>query len=251
MAPRTLEHHYREPVTLDLCASCHVIWFDREESIALAPAAVLDLFRTIGRARAATRQLPERLACPRCPRTLVLTHDVHRSGRFVYHRCPQGHGRLTTFHHFLREKGFIRELAPAEIERLRVRIGQLQCSNCGAPIDLSRTSACSYCRSALAVLDADALARNVERLEQAQTRRDAPPDLERLEQAHTRRYAPPDIERLVDLLLDQARTANRESPLNRAVRSLGTPATGSASTSLAAVASDLLSAGFAALFDRR
>jgi hypothetical protein len=38
-----------------------------------------------------------------------------------------------------------------------VQVKQIKCSNCGAPIDLERSTACSYCGSPVSILDPDAV----------------------------------------------------------------------------------------------
>jgi hypothetical protein len=86
-----------------------------------------------------------------------MTHDMCKSGPLQYFRCPQDGGRLTPFFQFLREKQFLRALTPVELKRVRAEVRQLQCSNCGAPIDLEHSTSCTYCGSAVAILDADAV----------------------------------------------------------------------------------------------
>jgi len=143
---------------VDLCYGCCLIWFDQSESAQLAPAAVLELFQQIQARRDAARtQLSQALACPRCSQALVLTHDVCKSGPLQYFRCPDDGGRLTPFFQFLREKQFLRALTPAEAKRVRAEVKQLQCSNCGAPVDLEHSMSCSYCGSPIAILDIDAV----------------------------------------------------------------------------------------------
>jgi hypothetical protein len=80
-----------------------------------------------------------------------------KSGPLQYFRCPEDGGRLTPFFQFLREKQFLRALTPAEMHRVRVEVKQLQCSNCGAPIDLERATSCPYCTSPIAMIDANAV----------------------------------------------------------------------------------------------
>jgi DNA-directed RNA polymerase subunit RPC12/RpoP len=170
-------------LSLDLCRDCHVIWFDQYESAQLAPGAVIDLFRLIHeQSDRPARPLGSRLACPRCSRALVLTHDFQRSNRIVYHRCEQGHGRLSSYMQFLREKNFVRSLTVPEIAKLRERVAQVRCSGCGAPVDLSRDAACAYCGSPIAVLDADAVAKTIAELSSAEARRTAP-DPDRIAEA--------------------------------------------------------------------
>lgn len=154
-------------VDLDLCFDCKAIWFDAFESPVLSAQAVLELFREIEAEQARPpRPLAEVLRCVACRDRLVLTHDIQRSNRIVYFRCPEGHGRLTTFVQFLREKQFIRSLTPAEIERLKVTVQQVRCSSCGGPVDIARDPVCPYCHAPIAILDADAVREALAELQQ-------------------------------------------------------------------------------------
>jgi hypothetical protein len=157
---QTLELPRRAVASLqiDLSYACCLIWFDQSESTQLAPAAVLELFQQIHARREGGRgRVSASLSCPRCTQGLVLTHDLCKSGPLQYFRCPDHDGRLTPFFQFLREKQFLRALTPAELKHVRAEVKQLQCSNCGAPVDLEHSTSCSYCGSAIAVLDADAV----------------------------------------------------------------------------------------------
>jgi hypothetical protein len=157
---------------IDLCDGCHALWFDAFESVRLTPAATLALLRRVhGAAEPARRPIPASLACPRCRATLAATHDLQRSTRFTYWRCPKGHGRFTPFVQFLREKNFLRPLSPAEIEKLKVHIRSVRCSGCGAPVDLARDMACRYCRAPIEALDPNAIADTIDALERAEKRR--------------------------------------------------------------------------------
>ena len=154
MRAETLEGHLGTSVTVDLCLACQVFWFDRRESLQLAPASILALFHIIGEQASPTRPVPPAAtACPRCSARLLPTHDLQRNTRFEYLHCPAGHGRLTSFFDFLREKDFIRPLSPAQIAELRRNVQVVNCSNCGAPVDLAHTSTCEHCGSALSMLD--------------------------------------------------------------------------------------------------
>jgi Zn-finger nucleic acid-binding protein len=158
MERRTFERQSAGDVALDLCLSCHALWFDRAESAQLAPRGVLELFQLLHRQRDKERRsLEGRLACPRCKTALVLTQDLGKTGRFSYYRCPNEHGRFTPFFQFLREKQFVRSLNRAELARVRAEVKQVQCSGCGAPIDLERAIACTFCQAPVAILDADAV----------------------------------------------------------------------------------------------
>ena len=154
MAEHTLGAHMGTSVTIDACLPCQAFWFDGRESVRLTPASTLQLFRLIGDQAGAPRHpMPTRSVCPRCSAVLVLTQDMQRTTRFRYRRCPRQHGRFITFFDFLREKNFVRPLSAAQLEDLRRHIQTVNCSNCGAPVDLARTSACTHCSSPLSMLD--------------------------------------------------------------------------------------------------
>lgn len=159
---------------VDFCAHCHALWFDAMESLQLSPAATLVLFRTIHAAGTAPVAQPRnRLPCPRCDTPLDPTQDVQRSTRFSYFRCRRGHGRYTPFVQFLREKNFIKPVSPSELARLKSLVRVVQCTSCGAPVDLEHDAACRYCRAPIAVLDTEAVARTLRELDQAAAQRAA------------------------------------------------------------------------------
>jgi len=154
MTALTLDGHLGTKVDLDLCAACQVIWFDRLESLRLSPGATLSLFRTIGeRKQTSPPPLGDPLKCPRCDLRLLLTNDRQRNTPFRYRRCAREHGRLITFFDFLREKDFVRPLSARQIAELRASVQTVNCSNCGAPIDLAQASACAHCSTPLSMLD--------------------------------------------------------------------------------------------------
>jgi hypothetical protein len=147
-------------VEIDLCFTCRGIWFDPQENLKLAPAAVVALFKLLHDHRHdGNTPLPNKLACPRCSRSLAQGFDVVKSGRYITHRCPQRHGRFSTFASFMIEKGFVRQLTTTEIDDMAQRVRVINCSNCGAPVDLRTDHACSHCRSALSLLDPQAVER--------------------------------------------------------------------------------------------
>jgi len=154
MTALTLDGHLGTKVELDLCAACQVIWFDRLESLRLSPGATLSLFRTIGeRKQTSPPPLGDPMKCPRCELRLLLTNDRQRNTPFRYRRCAREHGRLITFFDFLREKDFVRPLSARQIADLRASVQTVNCSNCGAPIDLTLASACAHCSTPLSMLD--------------------------------------------------------------------------------------------------
>jgi ribosomal protein S27AE len=168
MTAETLDGHLGRPVAIDFCLPCQVFWFDQRESLQLAPAATLKLFRLIGeQAKAARGLLAAEPGCPRCGARLVATHDKQQNTPFEYLRCDREHGRLITFFNFLREKSFVRTLLPAQVEELRRNVQTVNCSNCGAPIDLAQSSTCGHCGSPLSMLDVDQAQRLIAQLREA------------------------------------------------------------------------------------
>jgi hypothetical protein len=154
MQQQRLDGHHSRPVVIDVCRPCQSFWFDTHESPGLTAGATLSLFRIIGenpgRPAASRADLAR---CPRCRARLRRTHDMQRATRFQYLRCPHGHGRFTTFYDFLLEKDFVRPLTPEQIAELRRNVQTVNCSNCGGPIDLARSSHCAHCGSPLSMLD--------------------------------------------------------------------------------------------------
>jgi hypothetical protein len=172
MERRSLERKPFGRVELDLCFGCHAIWFDQYESASLTPGAVMELFRAIQSQRdAPPNPIADNPRCPMCRDRLQLTHDIQRTNRISYYRCPRGDGRFTTFFQFLREKNFVRSLTNPEIDRLRVHVAQVRCSGCGAPVDVARDAQCAYCRSPISILDADAVKKTIAELDEMERRR--------------------------------------------------------------------------------
>jgi hypothetical protein len=165
---------YGSDVELDLCFACHALWLDNRESIQLSPKGTLDLFHVLHDHRDDPRQaLGAKLSCQRCMRRLTLSRDIGKGGRFSYYACPGKHGRLTPFSEFLKEKQFVRELSQMEQNRVRAELKHVQCSSCGAPVDLMQSFQCGHCGAPIAVLDADAVEKTLQDLEQADERRNA------------------------------------------------------------------------------
>lgn len=154
MTAHQLGAHMGTSVTIDICLPCQAFWFDGRESLMLTPASTLQLFRIIGEEAAGHRRpLPASVSCPRCALKLRPIEDMQRTTRFRYRRCPRNHGRFITFFDFLREKNFIKPLSAAQLDDLRAHVATVNCSNCGAPVDLAQASACTHCRSPLSMLD--------------------------------------------------------------------------------------------------
>jgi hypothetical protein len=177
MDTQTLDGHNGRPITIDLCRSCQAFWFDPRESLSLTPGSTLALFRIIGAEPARPAATPAQACrCPHCQALLGRTHDMQRDVRFEYWSCPNGHGRFTGFFDFLREKNFIRPLSPQQIDELRQNVQTVNCSNCGAAVDLATGSACTHCGSPLSMLDMQQAGRLVSQLRSAAERTQQPPD---------------------------------------------------------------------------
>jgi hypothetical protein len=152
-----LPGQYNQTVTIDACQACGVLWFDKGESGQLEPDGVVELFQIVNaKGGAQSPQLGPRLGCVRCNVKLTPSQDKVVTGQFNYFSCKAEHGRLISFYQFLIEKRFVRNLTLAERRKLAVEVKQIKCSGCGAPVNLGTESACSYCRSPVAVFDRDA-----------------------------------------------------------------------------------------------
>lgn len=168
MDEHALAGHGGRTVTLDLCFACQSFWFDQRESLALTPASTLTLFRLIGEHTArASAPATDRARCPRCRLQLRLVNDLQRHTRFQYLACPADHGRFITFFEFLKEKAFVRALTAKQVDELRHSVQLVNCSNCGAPVDLARDGACRHCASPLSMLDLSQAETLVEQLRRA------------------------------------------------------------------------------------
>lgn len=187
MIGMSLDGHAGTTVAIDRCDACQAFWFDSYESLQLTPGSTLTLFTLIGE-RAGSARAPRSAAarCPRCPSRLMRTHDRQRSTPFQYWRCDHGHGRFIGFVDFLREKDFIRPLTAAQLDELRQNVQTVNCSNCGAPIDLAHASACTHCGSPISMLDMKQAGELVNQLRRAAQPRPIDPALP-LELARARR----------------------------------------------------------------
>lgn len=180
MEPLTLAAQLGGRLQLDVCWRCHAFWFDPYETIQLTPASTLGLFRMLSERASdpSSPIFPPRCECPRCRSPLVRARDMQKTTRFEYLRCPNGHGRFTTFVDFLKEKEFVKPLSRQQLDALKRNVQFIHCSNCGASIDLTRSSACSYCGSPLSLLDMKKLAATARRLDGGEEAETFPKKLE-------------------------------------------------------------------------
>jgi len=170
MQVHVLPGQYSGEVELDFCFGCQGLWFDHMENLKLAPAAIATMFKAMHQHRDAQHQpLAQRLSCPQCHGRLVQGFDIVRSGRYITHRCESRHGRFSSFSSFMIEKGFVRQLTRPEIADIAAKVGVINCSNCGAPVDLRKEDACSHCRSALSLLDPQAVEKALQNYAHATT----------------------------------------------------------------------------------
>jgi 5-methylcytosine-specific restriction endonuclease McrA len=155
-------------VLIDLCFNCRGIWFDPQENLKLAPSAVLELFKLLHAHRNdPVKALSLKLSCTRCHLPLEQGFDVVRTGRYITYRCAKRHGRFSTFSSFMIEKGFVRLLTRPEIDDMARRVAVISCTSCGAPVDLRTDHACPHCRSALSLLDPQAVERALHKFSNA------------------------------------------------------------------------------------
>ncbi len=176
----TLPALYGGQVEIDFCFSCQGIWFDQMENMKLSPEAVGTVFKALHEHRDTPRTpLASRLSCPECRGTLVQGFDIVRSGRYITHRCASRHGRFSGFSSFMIEKGFVRQLTKTEIADIARKVGSIHCSACGAPVDLRKEDACSHCRTALSLLDPQAVEKALQAYAQSPSRQNwgSPPDV--------------------------------------------------------------------------
>ncbi|MDR7335371.1 zf-TFIIB domain-containing protein [Roseateles asaccharophilus] len=158
MEIHALPAQYGGEVEIDFCFGCHGLWFDEMENLKLAPQAIATMFKEMHRHHDAPRTpLAARLRCAECRGGLVQGFDLVKSGRYITHRCPSRHGRFSSFSSFMIEKGFVRQLTKPEIADIAKKVGSIHCSACGAPVDLRKEDACSHCRTALSLLDPQAV----------------------------------------------------------------------------------------------
>jgi len=156
-----LAGHYGRQVEIDLCAPCHLVWFDDVEAAQIAGPGLLALVgemaaaQTLAHTAASPHAEPP---CPRCGAAVRLVHNPTRWGRAMQLQCTNRHGAWQTFAQFLAQRGLLRPMTLADRHRAAQHEGGLCCVNCGGSIGL-HDEACSWCRSVPALLDVARLAR--------------------------------------------------------------------------------------------
>ena len=155
----TLAGHYGRSVEIDLCAPCHLVWFDQTETARLTGAGLLSLIGAMAQAQTLPHTgLRDDARCPHCSGALKTVHNRSRWGESMQLDCRRGHGAYQTFNQFLQEKGLLRAMSKLDRAQLLQRAGQIDCVNCGAAIG-GDDAGCRYCRSVPSLLDVARLAR--------------------------------------------------------------------------------------------
>jgi len=168
MTPITLEARMGGQVNIDVCATCQAFWFDQYEDLRLSPGSTLKLMKYIGEHSSPTKPtLPAVLHCPRCATSLRLSHDLQGNMPFTYWRCATDDGHFITFFEFLKEKKFIHPMSPQQIAELRQNVQSVNCSNCGASINLQSNPVCPYCHAPISMLDMKQPQQLLDQLKQA------------------------------------------------------------------------------------
>jgi len=163
MTHLALQGHGAQPVMVDHCAACRLVWFDSLESVHLGGLGWIRLLRELQRDAAGEPPVPRSptLACPVCRAALKPVHNATRYGRFPALECPDRHGHLHGHSGVLAERGLVRPLLGPERRALAEERRALNCLNCGAPYDGGRDGSgdeCRYCASPLVVIDLPRLA---------------------------------------------------------------------------------------------
>jgi len=128
-----LAGHYGQQVEIDVCAPCHLVWFDPVESARLSGPGLLALIGEMASAQSLAHRLarPD-MHCPRCRGGLHQVHNRTRWGRSLQLECTLHHGALQTFGQFLTEKGLLRPMSSADRARALERDGALRQRRLGA-----------------------------------------------------------------------------------------------------------------------
>lgn len=153
-----LPGHYGRGVELDVCAGCHLVWFDLTETARLTGTALLELIGQM----AASQSLPHEVlrkgaGCARCEGSLKTVHNRSRWGESLQLECVARHGAYQSFAQFLQEKGLLRPMSRIDRAQLLRQNGRIDCVNCGAAIGAD-DERCRYCRSVASLLDVARLA---------------------------------------------------------------------------------------------
>ena len=160
MRKLALAGHYGQPVEVDLCEPCHLLWFDSLEASRLTGVSMLELVGAMAHAQGEPHHaLQPRIGCVRCSGALKTVHNRSRFGASQQLECVRGHGAYSSFAQWLADRGLLRPLSAADRAALRARGDESWCCvNCGAPLGSAEDSSCAHCGSLVGVLDIARLA---------------------------------------------------------------------------------------------
>ena len=158
----SLSSHKGQPVTVEHCPDCRLVWFDEFESVQLDSFGWVRLLREMeaGTGRPLADAQVAHPACPRCAATLKQVQNRSRFGLFAALECPRRHGHLHSHSGLLAERGLVRPLGVAERQALAQEKHALHCLNCGGAASAGDDH-CSYCGTALVVIDMPRLAHSL------------------------------------------------------------------------------------------
>lgn len=154
-----LEGHYGQTTPIDLCRTCHLVWFDAFESARLSGLGWVRLLRQMQSldvtSTTAVGPLHSQLSCVHCAQILRPVQDMTRFGRYASLECPQKHGFLQTYGLLLASRGLVRPMTQRDADFLRLEKRALTCLNCGAGLTSheNHEGQCSYCESPLLIMD--------------------------------------------------------------------------------------------------
>jgi len=153
-----LAGHYGSQVDIDLCAPCHLVWFDAIEGARLTGSGLLALVGEMATAQTLAHQpLQPSPPCPRCQGAVRVVHNQTRWGKSQQLECVQRHGAYQSFAQFLSEKGLLRPMSSVDRHRALQRDGVIHCVNCGGSVGPG-DARCPWCHSVPSIFDVARLA---------------------------------------------------------------------------------------------
>lgn len=162
MRALALQGAYGRALELDVCAPCHLVWFDQVEAAHLQGPTLLTLLAEMAAAQSLAHQpLRPGLPCARCGGAVKTVHNPSRWGRSLQLECTQRHGAYQSFAQFLQQKGLVRPMSSADRARALQRDGALHCVNCGGAVAAGEAQ-CPWCLSVPSVVDVARLAAAVD-----------------------------------------------------------------------------------------
>ncbi len=138
-------HTYGQSIELDICISCHLVFFDKNEHRGLSAASTLALFERF-KSNPVCKTGPESHLpiCARCGNDQTLVHDSTIHGSFRSHRC--GHCATITIKavEYLRMTGVVSKVPDNEVHSTDLVAHPRNCESCGAPA-VPTNQACTFC----------------------------------------------------------------------------------------------------------